>query len=622
MHRTDRTWMGRTGARAAVVALAALALALALVARAPARAAAAERASMRPGVVLVGFRPGVAPARRRAIVAAFGRRRGTAGSATVLRVRRGRVRATVRALRRRREVRYAEPDYAMRLAATPDDPAFPQQWAPPMDHTTAAWDVSTGTRSVVIGEADSGVEYTHPDLAANIWSNPGNVGGCPAGTHGYNVIAATCDPMDDETFYNGHGTHVAGILGAIGNNGMGVAGVNWSTTILPVKWTTSGGGGSTSDLITALEWFIQAKQAGVNLRVVNDSAVFVGTPYSQALSDEIDKLGANDILFVTAAGNTGDDNDDPAKRRYPCGYDRPTEICVAATDDSDRLPTWANYGVHTVDLAAPGGHIFSTLRNGSYGYVSGSSMASPQVAGTAALMLSRASMTATQLKAALLASVDRLPVLDGLVRTGGRLNVCRALPGCSAPANPPAPTTFGTTTIGSATDTFGADRKRVSPATLTEAGRVTKLRLFVEPGGASGQETLRGLVYADAGGAPGRLLGTTGVLAYDDGDTSFRGWWDLSLPTPLSLPAGRYWLGILSGGTSDVAGFRWESTAASGRLHSDIYADGASDPFGAPASTDAERMSLYAIYTPSPANTSSPPPTTTVPSSPPDTAPS
>src|SRR5207244_5543762 len=163
-----------------------------------------------------------------------------------------------------------------------------------------------------------------------------------------------CDPMEARTRYGGHGTDVAGIMGAVGNNLIGVSGVNWTTSILPVKFLDSKGSGSTSRLIAALEWLIQAKQAGVNVRVVNDSATFVGTAYSQALSDEIDKLGANDILFVTAAGNTGDNNDDPSLRRYPCGYDRPNEICVAASDQKDRLPSWANYGPNTVDLAAPG----------------------------------------------------------------------------------------------------------------------------------------------------------------------------------------------------------------------------------------------------------------------------
>src|SRR3954449_944017 len=362
------------------------------------------------------------------------------GSAYVLTVQRGHVLDSIRAMKSHPAVRYAEPDYLAQLAAVPNDPSFPIQWAyrntgqfvngtsgtPNADEkATPAWSL-TPKNAVVIAETDTGVDYTHPDLAGAIWTNPGGIGGCAAGTHGYNVRNSTLDPMDDDTSYGGHGTHVAGILGAVGNNGVGVTGVDWSTTILPVKWLDSSGNGSTSQVIAALDWLLKARQAGVNLRVVNDSATFKGTAYSQALSDEIDVLGANDILFVTAAGNTADNNDDPAVRRYPCTYNRPTEICVTASDQSDHLPSWANYGAKSVDLAAPGDNIYSTLRNGTYGYVSGGSMASPQVAGAAALILATGYQSATALKTRILDNVDVVPSLAGLVRTGGRLDICKA----------------------------------------------------------------------------------------------------------------------------------------------------------------------------------------------------
>ncbi len=247
------------------------------------------------------------------------------------------------------------------------------------------------------------------------------------------MLTSTCDPLDDDTAYGGHGTHVAGIIGAVANNGAGVAGMNWQTSILPVKWLNSEAEGFTSGLIAALQWLVAAKQSGVNVRVVNDSATFVGTAYSRALSEELDTLGANNILFVTAAGNTANNNDEEKVRRYPCGYDRPNEICVTASNNKDALPSWANYGPHTVDLAAPGVSVYSTLRNGAYGYLSGGSMASPQVAGAAALILSVApSLSATALKADILENVDKLPSLAGKVITGGRLNVCRAMPGCGS----------------------------------------------------------------------------------------------------------------------------------------------------------------------------------------------
>lgn len=430
---------------------------------APVGAVAAAPGEYRPGVVLVGFEPEVAPARRRAIeagsslvrrgrtlvsarrLAASGPRMRDVGPLKRLRVNPGSEARVVRYLDARAGVRFAELDYMLHADAVPDDPAFGLQWGflntgqtvngtagvtGADERAVAAWNREKGSRSVVVAVVDSGVDYNHPDLAANVWRNPGMVGGCPAGTRGRNVRAGTCDPMDDETVFGGHGTHVAGIVGAVGNNGVGVTGVNWRTTILPVKWLDSHGNGSTAQLISALDWVLAAQADGVNVRVVNDSATFIGTSFSQALSEEIDLLGANDILFVTAAGNSGDDNDDLAVRRYPCGYGRPSEICVTASDQHDRLPTWANYGASTVDLAAPGVNVYSTLRNGGYGYVSGGSMASPQVAGAAALILAGGSQPVAALKAAILDRVTGLPALAGVVETGGRLNVCAALPGC------------------------------------------------------------------------------------------------------------------------------------------------------------------------------------------------
>jgi subtilisin family serine protease len=428
------------------------------------RAAAADRpsparASYRRGFVLLAFTRGATEKVRAADAAAVDAHvvRSFIGGTQLVSVHPGDELSAIKTLRSRGHVSFAEPDYLNQEDGAPNDPSFGLQWghlntgqavhgdtgtAGADERSVPAWDVTTGSPSIVIAEVDSGVDYNHPDLAANIWSNPGDVGGCPAGTHGYNVVTSpsTCDPMDDETTYRGHGTHVAGILGAVGNNAAGVAGVNWATTILPVKWLDSTGDGLTSGLISALDWVLQAQAAGVNIRVVNDSATWFGTAFSQALSDEIDLLGQHNILFVTAAGNTGDNNDDLSVRRYPCGYDRPTEICVTASDPNDALPSWANYGSATVDLAAPGDEIYSTLRNGMYGYVSGGSMASPQVAGAAALILSVGDLSTAALKAQILNNVDPVPALAGLVRTGGRLDICKAIPACAVDP-PPAQVT-------------------------------------------------------------------------------------------------------------------------------------------------------------------------------------
>jgi hypothetical protein len=226
--------------------------------------------------------------------------------------------------------------------------------------------------------------------------------------------------------------------------------MNWQTTILPVRWMNNASFGSTSALIAAMQWLVAAKQAGVNVRVVNDSDSFVGTAKSEALSKEIETLGANNILFVASAGNTGTNNDEANVQRYPCSYDRSNEICATASNNKDRLPSWAGYGAHTVQLAAPGVSIYSTLRGNSYGYLTGGSMAAPQVAGAAALILSVSpSLSATQLRADILENVDKLPSLEGKVVTGGRLDVCKALPGCSLrPHNISPPTITGTARLG------------------------------------------------------------------------------------------------------------------------------------------------------------------------------
>jgi subtilisin family serine protease len=445
----------------------AIAAALGTPAAAPRAAVPSARSSSVPAPpsgdsVLVSFRQGVSPARRAAIESGVGaegvRSLGPhvvgADPPLALRVAAGGAAVAVRLLRRLRAVAYAERDLPLQASGAPKDPSFALQWG---DHNTGqaipvqeanevlgapargtpdadtgalkAWGVTQGSRSIVIAETDTGVDYLHPDLAANIWSNPGGIGGCAAGTHGFNVLTHACDPMDDDTLYGGHGTHVAGIMGALANNHTGVAGVNWRTSILPVKWLDSSGQGTTAGLIEALQWVVAVKQAGVNVRVLNDSATFIGSLYSQALADEIDLLGANNILFVTAAGNTGQSDD--VVPRYPCDYDRPSEICVTASDNHDVLPTWANTGAHTIDLAAPGVSIYSTIRAGKYGWLSGGSAASPQVAGAAALILSVApSLSPAALKADILANVDPIPALAGAVQSGGVLDICKALPRC------------------------------------------------------------------------------------------------------------------------------------------------------------------------------------------------
>jgi subtilisin family serine protease len=200
-----------------------------------------------------------------------------------------------------------------------------------------------------------------------------------------------------------------------------------------------------------MDWVVRAKQAGVNVRVMNDSATWPGTSFSQALFDEIGLLGSNDILFVTAAGNTAQNND--TVPRYPCSYNRPNMICVAASDQKDNPWSSSNYGTTTVKPAA-GVNIYSTLRLSNYGYITGTSMASPQVAGTAALILSRGYASVASLITTILNNVDPLPSLSSYVSTGGRLNVCKAVPGCTGvlsgtPVNSSPPVVTGVPQYGS-----------------------------------------------------------------------------------------------------------------------------------------------------------------------------
>jgi hypothetical protein len=424
-------------------------------------------------------------------------------------------------------------------AVVPNDEFFAKQWAAsntgqpvPIDEgnerfgeakpgmpgaderALRAWQLSTGSRSVVIGEADTGVDYTQTDLAANIWRNPGGIAGCAAGTHGYSVLSKSCEPMDTEPLdygqgrFGGHGTHVAGIMAAVGGNSKGIAGVDWQATVLPVKWLQAADEDKgVAKLIEALRWFAKAAREGVGIRVVNDSPTFEGTPSAQQIGEEaeaIQELGAEGILFVTAAGNTAED-DDAGTGRYPCRLDLANEICVTATNDQDQLPNWANFGAHTVDLAAPGVSIYSTLREGRYGYLSGGSMAAAQVSGAAALILSvEPSLSPAALKQDILANVDPLFSLSGVVASGGRLDICKALPGCepatvtgvspnSGPAGGGTPVTItgahldGATAVrfGSAAATsFTID----SPSSITArspAGSGTVDVTVATPGGAS-----------------------------------------------------------------------------------------------------------------------------------------
>ncbi|NOZ22190.1 MAG: S8 family serine peptidase [Planctomycetes bacterium] len=342
-------------------------------------------------------------------------------------------------------VAYFEPDRVLTAAAIPNDPNFSQLWGlnSGADHdidAPEAWDVTTGSRSIVVGIIDTGVDYTHPDLAANIWTNPGEIAGNGRDddgngfvddVHGYDFANNDGNPMDD----NSHGTHVAGTIGAVGNDGRGVVGVNWTTSIMALKFLDRNGSGSDEDAIRAINYATMMKTTyGVNIRVTNNS--WGGGGYSQALYDSIAASGQADMLFIAAAGNSGGNND--SRPEYPASFDLDCIISVAATDSSDRLASFSCYGANSVDLAAPGVNIYSTVPGGSYDSYDGTSMATPHVTGVAALAWSAApDATAAQIRDAILAGVDRVSALNGKVATGGRLNARGTLDNLNVSPPPP-----------------------------------------------------------------------------------------------------------------------------------------------------------------------------------------
>ena len=323
-------------------------------------------------------------------------------------------------------------------ANQPNDPQFSEQWAlnnlgknggkqkADID-ALKAWLKTRGSDKVVVAVLDSGVDYTHVDLIGNIWLRPDTVPqyndeqiGTFDDLHGFNGAENSGDPMDD----NGHGTHCAGIIGAEGNNDEGITGINWNVQIMPLKFMGRGGFGTTKDAIEAINYAIDRKRNGVNVRVINAS--WGSTSYSKALEDAIRAAGEEGILFVAAAGNSTVNND--KSPHYPSNYDLPNVISVAALDRNDALTSFSNYGVKTVHIAAPGKDILSTWLGNAYREASGTSMAAPQVAGVAALILaSEPNLSVEKLRERLLKSVDKIDSLTGKVENGGRLNAAKAL---------------------------------------------------------------------------------------------------------------------------------------------------------------------------------------------------
>ncbi len=375
--------------------------------------------------------------------------------------------AIITALNEVKSVDYAVPNAIVKIKALPNDPEFPKQDALRNTGQTGgvagadigtekAWDITKGSRGVRVAVTDSGADYLHPDLASNIWKNPGELGidaqgqdksqngrdddnnGYVDDFQGWDFVNSDNDPMDD----HGHGTHVSGTIGAVGNNGIGISGINWQVGIVPLKFIGADGAGEEAAAIKAIEY-----AAAMNIPIINAS--WGGFGYNQALKDAIDAAGKKGVLFVSAAGNWGYDND--AIHNSPSNYDLPNIIAVASTDKFDQKSSFSNFGAQKVHIAAPGSNILSLGlsdfgRDAPLFAMDGTSMAAPHVAGAAALIKGAfPQATVAEIKNRLLYGADALktllepnlpqdfyrpdrwPIDNPLVQGGRRLNIFKSL---------------------------------------------------------------------------------------------------------------------------------------------------------------------------------------------------
>lgn len=343
-------------------------------------------------------------------------------------------------------VKSCSPDFEIRaLATTPNDPSIGSLWGMSAQNgidASGAWDYHAGSGDVVVAVIDTGVDYNHPDLAANMWINSGEIqnngrdddnNGFIDDIYGWNSANQNGNPMDD----NGHGTHVSGTIGGVGNNAIGVAGVNWNVKIMALKFLDANGSGSLSGAIDVINYMVLMKSRGVNIRVSNNS--WGGGSFSQALYNAILSAQNAGIIFVAAAGNESNNND--SNPSYPAGYQLPNVISVGATDSNRNLASFSNYGANSVHIAAPGVGILSTFPGGGYGSLSGTSMATPHVAGALALLISyEPGLSILGAKERLLLTGLPVSSLNSVISTGRLANIARMLRNETSPVAAPTPT--------------------------------------------------------------------------------------------------------------------------------------------------------------------------------------
>lgn len=330
---------------------------------------------------------------------------------------------------------------------TPNDTQYSSLWGMPIINAPAAWDITTGSSSVVVAVIDTGIDYTHPDLADNIATNSGEIpgngvdddnNGFTDDYYGYDFINGDSNPIDDHF----HGTHCAGTIGAKGDNSRGVAGVAWSVKLLPVKVLDSYGSGSLASVAAGMNYAVK--------RGVKIMSMSLGTSsYSSTLENALIAAKNAGVLVVAAAGNDGHNSD--VYPHYPSASTQPNVLSIAASNSTDTLAYFSNWGRVSVDLAAPGQSILSTYLGGQYAYASGTSMATPHVAGMAAMLLAvNPSLTYSQMKDILISTVDPIPAMAGTMVSGGRANlykaVVKAREGVATPTPAPTSTPMPTAT--------------------------------------------------------------------------------------------------------------------------------------------------------------------------------
>lgn len=363
-------------------------------------------------------------------------------------------------------VEYVEPNYIYRAEKTPNDPDFGKLWglknvgqsdgkqtgvAGVDIDVEKAWDITTGSDDVLVAVIDTGMDYNHSDLKDVVYTNQAEANGKDGvdddnngyvdDVHGMNFVTdnkPTGNPLDD----HGHGSHCSGTIGARGNDGKGIVGVNWNVKILPVKFLSKDGGGSLEGAIKAIDYATKMKA-----RIMSNS--WGGGGESQALKEAIQRAHAAGALFVAAAGNDSANNDsDP---HYPSNYNVPNVLSVAALDNKGNLASFSNYGKKTVHVAAPGVNIYSSTVGG-YDSWSGTSMATPHVSGVAALLAAaEPNLTNLELKARLMGTVKPMGTMKARVSSGGLVNAYLALTNQVAPPDMNDPSNWATQTANYST---------------------------------------------------------------------------------------------------------------------------------------------------------------------------